>query len=135
MTIRPTAHQCLKQELNNQLSTFVICHLMRSCYLWNKYCHLKGKMVRKKPNNIIFKQHIHIQTEIQKCHPELPLHIESFFMNRHSYFTTITGKANLRTNKRCRGPGRKEILNRLQAVVSRHTKRGFHINEYHAENE
>ena len=57
------------------------------------------------------------------------------FINRHPYFTTITGKVNYRTIIQCRGRGRKEIMKRLQVIVARNTKRGFQVNEYHADNE
>ena len=60
---------------------------------------------------------------------------EFFFINRHPYFTTITGKLNYRTIRRCCGQYRKDILKRLQAIVARHTKRGFQVNEYHADND
>ena len=39
-----------------------------------------------------------------------------------------------KTIVRCRGRGRKEILKRLHAIVFRHTKRGFQVNEYHVDN-
>ena len=39
---------------------------------------LKGKMARKKPKHIEFKQHIPIQRGIHKYHPELPLHMNFF---------------------------------------------------------
>ena len=42
---------------------------------------------------------------------------------------------NYRTIIRCRGRGRKEILKRLHTIVARQTKRGFQVNEYHADNE
>ena len=57
------------------------------------------------------------------------------FINRHPYFITITRKVNYRTIIRCCGRGRKDILKRLQAIVSRYTKRGFQVNEYHADNQ
>ena len=57
------------------------------------------------------------------------------FVKGHPYFTTITGKVNYRTIVRCHGRGRKNIPKRLQAIVFRHTKRGFQVNEYHADNE
>ena len=97
---------------------------------------MKGKMARKNTNNIEFKQHIPIKAEILKHHPEIPLHMDFCFINGNPYFTTITGKVNYRTIRRCYSRERKDILKRLQAiVVDRHTKRGFHINEYHADNE
>ena len=96
---------------------------------------LKGGMVRKKPKHVEFKHRIPIQWSILEHNPELPLHIDFCFINEHLYFTTVTGKVNYRTIVRCRGWGRKEILKRLQATFSRHTKRIFQVNEYHSENE
>ena len=92
-------------------------------------------MARKKPKHIEFKQQIPIQLEIMKYHPELPLHIDFFYINGHPYFTTIAGKLNFRTIKRCRGRGRKDILNILQAVVAWNTTMGYQIYEYHSDNE
>ena len=89
---------------------------------------LKGEMVRKNPKHVEFKQKNTIQAEILKHHPELPLHMDFCFINRHPYFTTITAKVKYRTIIRCRGRGRKDILKRLQAIVSRHTKRGLQVN-------
>ena len=69
-----------------------------------------------------------------KHNPELPLHMYFCFIIGHPYFTIITGKANYRKTRRCRGQGRKDILKRLQAIVSRHNKIGFQVNYYHADN-
>ena len=55
-------------------------------------------------------------------------------VNGHPYFTTITGKVNYRTIRQCHGRGRKEILKRIQAIVTRKTKRVLQVNEYHANN-
>ena len=96
---------------------------------------LKGKMARKNPKHVDFKQRISIQAEILKHYTELPLHMYFFFINGHPYFITINGKVNYRKIIWCRGRGRKEILKRLQAIFARHTKMGFQVNEYHAENE
>ena len=96
---------------------------------------LKEMMMRKKPKHIESKKQIPIQSEILKHHPELTLHMDFCFINRHPYLTTITGKVKYRTIRRCFGRGRKDILKRLQAIVTPHTKRSFQVNEYHAENE
>ena len=95
---------------------------------------LKGEMAIKKPKHIELKQRISIQSEIMKHHLELPLHMDFCFINRHPYFTTITWKANHRKIRQCRGWGRKDILKSLQAIVSRNTKRGFQVNDYHEYN-
>ena len=92
---------------------------------------LKGEIVRKKPKYVDFKQHVLIQSEIMNHRPELLLHMDFCFINGHPYFTTITGKLNYRTIIICRGQGRKKITKRLQAIVVRHTKRDFQVNEYH----
>ena len=95
---------------------------------------LKGKMARKKPKHVEFKQHIPIQVEILKHHPELPFHKDFWLINRYPYLTTITGKVNYRTIIQCRSRGRKEIPKGLQAIVAQNTNRGFQVNEYHADN-
>ena len=92
----------------------------------------KWEMARNNPKHIEFKKRIPVQAEILKHHPELPLHMDIFFINGRPYFTKITGKVNYRTIRRCRGQKRKEILKRLQAIVSRNTNRGFQINDYYA---
>ena len=69
-----------------------------------------------------------------KHHPEIPLHMDFCFINRHPYFTKLIRKVNYSIIMQCRGRGRKEILRILQAIVSWHTKRGLQVNEYHAEN-
>ena len=92
-------------------------------------------MERKKPKHSEFKQSIPIHAETLKHHPELPLHLNFCFINGHPYFATITRKVDCRKIIQFHGQGRKEILNRLQEIVDRHTKRGFHVNEYHADNE
>ena len=89
---------------------------------------IKGKIARKKPKHIEFKQRIPIQPEILKHQSELSLRMDFNFINGHPYFTTITGEVNYRTIIRFRGRGRKDILMRLQAILSRHTKSGFQIN-------
>ena len=58
-----------------------------------------------------------------------------FFINGYTYFTTITGKVNYTTIRRCRGRCRNDILKRLQAIVDHKTKRGFQVNVYYADNE
>ena len=64
---------------------------------------LKGKMMRKQPTHIEFKQHIPIQVEILKHYQELPLNMDFCFINRHPCFTTINGKVDDRTISLCRG--------------------------------
>ena len=135
MTIWPTAHQCFKQERDNKLSSFVRWRATCSCYLWPSYIHLRREMATKKPKHVEFKQRIPIQTGILKYHPEIPLGMNFWFINGNPYFTKITVKVNCRTVKICRGCGRKDILNRTQALVAQHNKRGFKINEYHVDNE
>ena len=55
---------------------------------------LKVKMARKRPKHVDFKLCITIQSKILKYHPELPLHMDFWFIKGHPYFTTITGKVN-----------------------------------------
>ena len=69
-----------------------------------------------------------------KHQSELPLHMDFLLINGNPCFTIVTWKANYRTIRKCRGQGRNGILKRLQAIVARHTNRGFQVNQYHADN-
>ena len=124
------------QQLINSLSKNLIinCPVLsddvrhaHSIY-WPATDVLKGVTMRKNPNHIVFKQHVPIQAEILKHHPELPLDVDFSFIRRHPYFSTITGKVNYRKTRQCRGQIRKEILKRLKAIVARHIKRSFQVN-------
>ena len=60
---------------------------------------LKGEMARENLKHVEFKQRITIQAEIMKHYPELPLYMDFCFINRHTYFNTITGKGELQDNQ------------------------------------
>ena len=85
---------------------------------------LKGKMVRKTPKHVETKERVPIHPDIIKLHPNLPLHIDFYFINRNPYFTTITGKIDNRTIKRFRGQGKMEVMKRLAGIKRLHTTAG-----------
>ena len=88
------------QQLINSLSKNLIinCPVLsddvrhaHSIY-WPATDVLKGVTMRKNPNHIVFKQHVPIQAEILKHHPELPLDVDFSFIRRHPYFPQSLGR-------------------------------------------
>ena len=91
--------------------------------------------MRKRPEHTKHRARVPIPPPILQQHRDVRLFMDYFYVNGRPFFHTLSDLINFRTAQECRGRGKSECRDHLDAIVNKYESRGFKITDYHGDNE